>query len=312
VETKNRNGIARLPAAPLEEGSSCWPGGFTLIELLVVIGVIAILAALLLPVLGKAKMRATEVSCLSNQKQLALAWKLYADDNGGKIVNFSTYTVPTSSPLNTTNTPWRTDIFNGQLIVSVPAGYSAEQAWIYKIEMGFKQPTPAIAGPLFRYAPNATVIHCPGDKRFQLPVGHGFAWDSYSGVTFLNGEGGGFTKDTQVMHPSDRILWAEGADGRGENVGSWVMDDPGTAAANFTDALFGDSPAAFHVNACTFSFVDGHAEGHKWLDPTTIDYATSTAVGKESDSDGTKEAAQNDSIHDQTWIGSRYPGPQNP
>jgi len=62
----------------------------------------------------------------------------------------------------------------------------------------------------------------------------------------------------------------------------------------------------------TFSFVDGHAEGHKWLDPTTIDYATSTAVGKESDSDGTKEAAQNDSIHDQTWIGSRYPGPQNP
>src|ERR1700690_1931442 len=64
--------------------------GFTLIELLVVIAIIAILASMLLPVLARTKLKATQATCLSNQKQLMLAFMMYCTENNDKIIGFGT------------------------------------------------------------------------------------------------------------------------------------------------------------------------------------------------------------------------------
>ena len=65
--------------------------GFTLIELLVVIAIIAILAALLLPALSRAKEQAYTAVCINNQKQLQLAWHMYVEDNNGKLPRNDTF-----------------------------------------------------------------------------------------------------------------------------------------------------------------------------------------------------------------------------
>ncbi len=294
---------------------------FTLIELLVVIAIIAILAAMLLPALAKAKQRATTAACLNDIKQLDLGWIMYSDDNNDLLCNLSTYT-STGAPVHAApeGIPWRTQ-FN-YMNAPLPTGIlpNTEAAQKYLTEMGFQQPAPGIAGPLYQYCKNPDLVHCPGDKRYQMPVGSGYAgpysWDSFSGAAFLNGEArassANLNKRTSITRPSDKIILIEGADMRGQNLGSWEMSNYGTVAANFTDAKFLDSPAAFHVTSADFNFCDGHAESHKWLDGSTLAYANDTFPTKDAGGDATRGNAQASSLRDQQWVGSHYPGTQNP
>jgi prepilin-type N-terminal cleavage/methylation domain-containing protein/prepilin-type processing-associated H-X9-DG protein len=274
------------------------PRGFTLIELLAVIAIIAILAAMLLPALASAKKKAYQANCLSLEKQLALAWRMYADDNADKVVGFGTTTLSASN--------WRT---SPQYIQ--PAGnLMTQQGYIQATEQGYRQPSTlfgaVINGPLYQYAPNQDIMHCPGDTRGTLPVGSGFSWASYAGVEYVNAEAAGtslgITKSTQILHSSERFVFVEECDSRGDNENSWAMSNP--SGDNLT-WVFLDSPASFHGRSSTFNFADGHAEARRWVSGDVIAFALSMDVNKFYNS--LKANANANGAADLSWVSSRFP-----
>jgi prepilin-type N-terminal cleavage/methylation domain-containing protein/prepilin-type processing-associated H-X9-DG protein len=237
-------------------------GGFTLIELLVVIAIIAILAALLLPALKSAKEESMGIKCMSNMRQMALGWRLYAQENREFIV--------LASQSGTANDPLD------------------KYAWCQQEEDFTDNPKnydPSVditVGPLYPYINSYWVYRCPADTSV---ISHGGKLlprvRTVSMNFYLGGFGGkGFAGYPVYMKTTDLIA------GRSPGPSdTWVFLDERQDCinwGNYATDMAGDNPndpdlyefsedmpGMYHDRSAGFAFADGHASIQHWLDYRT-------------------------------------------
>jgi prepilin-type N-terminal cleavage/methylation domain-containing protein/prepilin-type processing-associated H-X9-DG protein len=239
--------------------------GFTLIELLVVIAIIAILAAMLLPALGQAKIKAQAISCMSNTKQLMLAWQLYLVDNNDRIVmsyhggaaqGGSIASDPKAAPWVVGWLDWSLSADNTNILFLTDEKYAKLGQYVAKNKNIFKCPADNYASPPQANRGWSRVRSLSGN----IGIGDGNAetgpWDSiYKHIKK--------TGDFRFPGPAE----------------TWVFLDEHPCSIN--DAGFFnpyvsswvDQPASYHNGAAGVSFADGHSEVHKWQDSLKTDRA---------------------------------------
>lgn len=219
---------------------------FSMVELLVVMAVIAILAGLLLPAISKSKVKAEELGCQNNLKQLNLAWTMYADDNADLLVN--NHGVPETLALHQT---WANNVLD----------------WTNSVDN--TNPALLTEAKLGPYANRSTrIFKCPSD-RIPAPNGERIRSMSMNAMVGNPGELTNrfnplyvqFYKKTQVPQSSTIFVFLdEQADTLNDGFFVNVLEEN----------AWGNLPGSYHNGGANLSFADGHVESHHWLVPGTV------------------------------------------